>query len=1570
MKRRLLTALGTLLLAPTVSAILDTNNNGLSDRWETTFSTDGKLFDGTFNPQADADEDGWTNEQEAAAGTDPFDPNPPGGLVRPETAHIPAVYEPDENGVLKLKTPEAVTVTWPTLVGKQYTLLFSPDLSAWSWLPVGDPYIGNGNDFVYTFEDMEIDSRFWCVEVMNIDTDGDGLTNTEENQIGTDPNLGDTDGDGMSDGWEANYGLSPNDDTEFNGADGDPDSDGLNNLQELQQGTNPSNGDTDGDGNTDGVEADQGSNPNDPDDTPNAGWFIVTGNLGEDVPDSRSRTFTIPAGQKRLVLVAVASAEYSYWTGPGTDKIYNDILTWNVQPGQGQALADTINVNSRHGAWEADDLNGVAYRGFSPAHIESYAIYAAPPDAPLEVQIQLTATNKGDDDLPSTVMVGLVALQIKDRVAEIADDGGATTYTYRPVAALPWDQPQPGVEIVGKVIADNQITLTAEIYDAISDVADDPVNLAPSVWVNSRKTDPVAGDKPGIYRLAGYAYRLYPGRNEITVAVENALGGRGSHMIIVEGDDQNGYQIAGETARLPEHPTYPVVYQISGIPPQGDPQISLELGGKAVDLGRSEDNTDLGDMVFRSKPFISVDLPATIKAGQIESIPITKPVFFASLPEDLEVGWQIPGIPDQVDWTDSQCGLELISPAAVEVLETGDRTVAVQVRARGLGSSPDVAATVQSYRPPAATQDVSAAFLSAYQPAYGALAADSKDDPVTFTVNGLALQDGFNDLNFRFDAIHRPEFAGNYHTFRFGSPDRPGVRVFTADPREEVVQDGVTGRPEDSYYPVPEQADLAALGSAIKKSGCKVVGMVDVNGCFDNAPLKRSFLVRGPAGQVFQAFDRLYEEQGREQRGQTFTPNGSFGANLAAEIGRIQGDEALPDSAKNALNLEIARNFQLLNAFKAHVPATHPAFIDPGTGVPQPNSWTMRGNSLPDHPASNPVPWTVVNTLNDPARAICRAGVITIDTTGLDAAYYATTAATTPWDMNGTRVVSLAFRLLAGDATNGPDGAFQLALGDGSRTWTCRVSPTALSVSGTTYNLDPAIFPGGLAPDRFHTLALTVPAATSLAVLTLDGHTLSNTCASVTGTLNGIAFGDPGTALAGRFEIASLGFTNHDLVYTYGYFNADAYADAAEIAALNNILLFMRSAGESFRTSTIARWVKLLDPMVYEYLLHTYETQRKDGATQELHVFTKKDIWFGDVVDLDSDQTWSLSLRSKVTKVTHTLNIDKEETRFWSGDEERNDIQLAGILMGWVHEQHDYKTWLAQRLDTDAGHIEALMLDNKHLVGNVVKWAKRAEFAIETGGEIFASVVNEGADWAFTIRDVSQGEYMAMVGFIPGIPGSAAKTLKVLKKSDEATDLIEAIHRLCDKVPGFPKGTGEWVDKYGDVHTVTFDNLMANADDVEAVAKARKLSTDEVLTSKGMTGKMVLETFASGNVMVFKTVEPIKVYRVYGSADPTKIKSNYFMYEKPVSKTQVEVDYALGYKDRITGVQTAFQNYDRIVEVEIPSGVYVHMGYAAKQTERYRGGATQIWLEDALINDSSMFDWSLLEQQAELLPQF
>lgn len=73
------------------------------------------------------------------------------------------------------------------------------------------------------------------------DRDGDGLSNEEEEALGTDPDNADTDGDGLSDSLE------------------------------NEIGTDPTNSDTDGDGVPDGAEVDIGTNPTNPDDMGCAG---------------------------------------------------------------------------------------------------------------------------------------------------------------------------------------------------------------------------------------------------------------------------------------------------------------------------------------------------------------------------------------------------------------------------------------------------------------------------------------------------------------------------------------------------------------------------------------------------------------------------------------------------------------------------------------------------------------------------------------------------------------------------------------------------------------------------------------------------------------------------------------------------------------------------------------------------------------------------------------------------------------------------------------------------------------------------------------------------------------------------------------------------------------------------------------------------------------------------------------------------------------------------------------------------------------------------------------------------
>ena len=110
------------------------------------------------------------------------------------------------------------------------------------------------------------------------DPDGDGAGSIEEYQwylaytgvcvtataslVSPDPTAPDTDGDGMPDGWEMVNGLNP---VVAADAAGDADCDGLTNLLEYQNGSDPNTPDSDSDGLNDGPEVSAGTDPALPD---------------------------------------------------------------------------------------------------------------------------------------------------------------------------------------------------------------------------------------------------------------------------------------------------------------------------------------------------------------------------------------------------------------------------------------------------------------------------------------------------------------------------------------------------------------------------------------------------------------------------------------------------------------------------------------------------------------------------------------------------------------------------------------------------------------------------------------------------------------------------------------------------------------------------------------------------------------------------------------------------------------------------------------------------------------------------------------------------------------------------------------------------------------------------------------------------------------------------------------------------------------------------------------------------------------------------------------------------------
>ena len=151
---------------------LDANENHVSDVYEA-------LYPAAADAAADSDGDGVTNEAESVAATNPLDTH--------SFLHLSAISA--ANGT--------VTATWQSVRGKSYRLQ-APGKGGASGVNAGDALPGTGGALSASFP-IEESRKMLRVQVSDIDTDADGVTDWEELQAGTDPYLWDTDGDGRSD---------------------------------------------------------------------------------------------------------------------------------------------------------------------------------------------------------------------------------------------------------------------------------------------------------------------------------------------------------------------------------------------------------------------------------------------------------------------------------------------------------------------------------------------------------------------------------------------------------------------------------------------------------------------------------------------------------------------------------------------------------------------------------------------------------------------------------------------------------------------------------------------------------------------------------------------------------------------------------------------------------------------------------------------------------------------------------------------------------------------------------------------------------------------------------------------------------------------------------------------------------------------------------------------------------------------------------------------------------------------------------------------------------------------------
>lgn len=244
----------------------DTDGDGLSDFEEV-------RTHGTNPLLGDQDADGLNDRLEVALGTDFDNPDTDGDGIEDgdEDANQNGVVDPDETDP---KNPDSDGDGENDFVEGAH-LIPPTDTDRDGIIDARESsIIDSDSDGVFDEFDAQNDDS-------SNDTDGDGLTNIQEKNLGLDPLEGDTDGDLIPDDVEVGNVANPHDvdedgvidalehNTNDDDNDGvrniededndnpfnDDDSDGLPNILERQIGSNPLLDDTDGDGRDDALES-------------------------------------------------------------------------------------------------------------------------------------------------------------------------------------------------------------------------------------------------------------------------------------------------------------------------------------------------------------------------------------------------------------------------------------------------------------------------------------------------------------------------------------------------------------------------------------------------------------------------------------------------------------------------------------------------------------------------------------------------------------------------------------------------------------------------------------------------------------------------------------------------------------------------------------------------------------------------------------------------------------------------------------------------------------------------------------------------------------------------------------------------------------------------------------------------------------------------------------------------------------------------------------------------------------------------------------------------------------------